>query len=198
MLRFLSKRSRKWIDKLCRSDLLLGLIECLCVEKGESVRIYLGGAMFTYADIVNNLRLAKKLRENGFTVYCPNENEGINDKTRTDITAEKIYMADIIELENSNIFLCQISEDSGTMWEAGYMDCLSKNVDSKKYFGVIGLATDIRLQTTPDLMKRGIDNQSMYLNQFVIGGSKQSLGVFTDEDELILRLKRLQNNDKDR
>ena len=155
------------------------------------MKIYLGGPMFTYAEVVNNLRLAKKLRENGFEVYCPNENDSINDKTRTDITAEKIYMADVKELENSNVFLCQVAEDSGTMWEAGYMDCLSKYVDSEKYKGAIGLATDIRLQTAPDPKKCGIDNQSMYLNQFIIGGLKLSLGVFTDEDQLIQKLKNI-------
>lgn len=156
------------------------------------MRIYLGGPMFTYAEVVNNLRLAQKLRDNGFEVYCPNENDNINDKTRSDITAEKIYLADVRELENSNIFLCQVAEDSGTMWEAGYMDCLSKYVDSKKYIGAIGLATDIRLQTLPDPKKAGIDNQSMYLNQFIIGGLKMSLGVFTSEDKLIEELKNVE------
>ncbi len=158
------------------------------------MRIYLGGPMFTYAEVVNNLRLAQKLRSNGFEVYCPNENDSINDKTRTDITAEKIYLADVKELENSNIFLCQVAEDSGTMWEAGYMDCLSKYVDSQKYKGAIGLATDIRLKTLPNPEKAGIDNQSMYLNQFIIGGLKLSLGVFTDEDQLIEELKSIEKD----
>ena len=45
------------------------------------MKIYLGGPMFTYAEVSNNLRLAKKLRDNGFEVYCPNENDSINDKT---------------------------------------------------------------------------------------------------------------------
>lgn len=151
-------------------------------------KIYLGGPMFTYADVMNNLRLARKLREYGFTVYCPNENDSINDKTKTDLTAEKIHLADIAELESSNIFLCQVAEDSGTMWEAGYMDCLSKKVNSRLYWGCIGLATDIRLLTPPDIKKPSIDNQTMYLNQFVIGGLKLSLGVFMDEDELIQKL----------
>ena len=157
------------------------------------MRIYLGGPMFTYADIINNLRLAKKLRENGFEVYCPNENKRINDKTRTDITGEKIYLADIEELEKSNVFLCQVAEDSGTMWEAGYMDCLNKKVDKSKYLGAIGLTTDIRLQTPPDPEKSGVDNRSMYINQFIVGGLKLSLGLYTDEDELISRLKKLDN-----
>ena len=47
--------------------------------------------MFVRADIINNLRLAKKLRSHGFEVYCPNETTSINDKTRNDITSEKIY-----------------------------------------------------------------------------------------------------------
>ena len=151
-------------------------------------RIYLGGPMFTWAEMSNNLRLASKLREAGFSVYCPNENQSINDKSRTDITSQRIYLADIAELEKSNIFLCQIAEDSGTMWESGYMDCLSKKVDNMFYWGCIGLTTDIRLQTLPDVNKPGIDNQTMYLNQFIIGGLKLSLGVYTDEDELIKAL----------
>lgn len=155
----------------------------------QIIKIYLGGPMFTYADVVNNLRLAKKLRDNGFDVYCPNENDSINDKTRTDITSEKIYSADIQKLEESNVFLCQIAEDSGTMWEAGYMDCLSKKVDSTFYWGCIGLTTDIRLSTLPDPQKSGVDNQSMYLNQFIIGGLKLSLGVYMNEDQLIQALK---------
>lgn len=147
--------------------------------------------MFTQAEVINNLRLADKLRKHGFDVYCPNENDSINDKTRTDITSEKIYLADIEKLEKSNVFLCQVSEDSGTMWEAGYMDCLSKKVNPSNYLGAIGLATDIRLQTPPDPKKMGVDNQTMYLNQFVIGGLKLSLGVYTDEDTLISKLESL-------
>lgn len=152
------------------------------------MRIYLGGAMFLQADIVNNLRLAQKLRENGFEVYCPNENESINDKSKTDITAEKIYLADKEELMKSNVFICQISEDSGTMWETGFMDCLSRFVDGNRYYGAIGLITDIRLQSTPDPNKKGVENQALYINQFVVGGLKLSLGIYTNEDEMIQKL----------
>ena len=67
------------------------------------MKIYLGGEMFLYADIVNNLRLAKELRMHGFEVYCPNENTSINDKTRTDITSERIYRSDIDELLSTNL-----------------------------------------------------------------------------------------------
>lgn len=157
------------------------------------MKIYLGGAMFSEADVQYNLMLAKQIRNIGYEVYCPNENLDINDKAKSDITGEKIYNADITELEASNIFLCQITEDSGTMWEAGYMDCLSHHVDSNKYLGCIGLVTDIRLTTPPNPLQPGIDNQTIYLNQFIIGALKLSLGVCTSRKDLCARLKEIKN-----
>lgn len=155
------------------------------------MKLYLGGPMFTDAEVSHNLRLAARLRSRGFEVYCPNENVAINDKTRTEITPEAVYRADAEELEASNVFVCQVAEDSGTMWEAGYMDCLGRHVDPSRYFGVIGLATDIRLRTPPDLRKTGVDNQAYHLNAFITGGLKSSLGVFMTEDAMIEELERL-------
>lgn len=93
------------------------------------MRVYLGGPMFAAAEVAYNLRLARTLRAHGFEVYCPNESEPINDKTRTDLTGQAIYLADIDALEQANVFICQVSEDSGTNWEAGYMDCLARHVN---------------------------------------------------------------------
>ncbi len=160
------------------------------------MKLYLGGAMFSEPNVLYNLQLAKQIRDIGIEVYCPNENLSINDKSKIDITGEKIYSADILELESSNIFLCQISEDSGTMWEAGYMDCLSRYINPTKYLGCIGLVTDIRLATAPNPKQPGIDNQTMYLNQFVVGGLKLSLGVFISRNNLIERLKQLRNENE--
>ena len=149
--------------------------------------------MFEISDILYNRRLRDLLIKNGFDVYCPNDNEEINDKSRTDIIGEKIYEGDIVKLEECNVFLCRVSDDPGTLWEAGYMDCLAKKVNSEKYYGCIGLATDIRLFTTPDPSKGGVDNQSMYLNQFMIGGLKLSLGIAMSEEELIEKLCQLRS-----
>jgi hypothetical protein len=155
------------------------------------MKLYLGGPMFDLANVRFNLALAGRIRALGYEVYCPNENAAINDKSRTDITGERIYQADIDALTGCNIFLCQISEDSGTAWEAGYMDCLSRHVDPARYRGVIGLATDIRLSTPPDPAKPGIDNQSWAINAFVVGGIKSSLGVYLSEEALLGRLGEL-------
>jgi len=158
------------------------------------MKVYLGGPMFVAAEVRYNLWLAKTLREHGFEVYCPNESEPINDKTRTDITARKIYDADLEALEWANVYVCQVSEDSGTNWEAGFMDCLSKRVDSSRYYGVLGLATDIRLQQMPDPDRSGIENQAFYVNSFIVGGMQSSLGVVYTEDDLIARLKQIQSD----
>lgn len=152
------------------------------------MRVYLGGPMFVAAEVRYNLWLAGLLREHGFEVYCPNESEPINDKTRNDITAKHIYAADLDALEWANVYVCQVSEDSGTNWEAGFMDCLNKRVDASRYFGVLGLATDIRLAQRPDPARRGVDNQAFYVNSFIVGGLQSSLGVVYDETALIARL----------
>ncbi|CAN5526770.1 hypothetical protein BH23CHL5_BH23CHL5_13740 [soil metagenome] len=152
------------------------------------MRVYMSGPMFSKADVDYNLELADRLRQFGFDVYCPNESEPINDKARTDITARAIYEYDIRELEASNILLCQVSEDSGTNWEAGYFDCLARHVDPDRYFGIVGVATDIRLQTLPDPQKAGVDNLAGYVNPLVTGGLQRSLGVFTSLEDALDRL----------
>jgi hypothetical protein len=155
------------------------------------MKLYLAGPMFTAAEVAHNLRLAQKLRQHRFEVFCPNESEPTNDKTRTDITPRLIYDVDIAAVENCNVLICQVSEDSGTNWESGYMDCLSCHVDPSRYYGVIGLATDIRLRTLPDPNKPGVENQAMYVNALVVGGLQGSLGVYLDEDSMIARLEEI-------
>lgn len=161
--------------------------------EGRSMKVYLGGPMFDLPNVEFNLRLAAELRAAGHEVYCPNENKSINDKSRADITAEAVYLQDLAELCDSNVFVCQVAEDSGTMWEAGLMDCLSTRVDPAKYYGVVGLATDIRLQTIPDPSKRGVDNQSWALNAFVVGGLQHSLGIVGSVSDLVRALARIRD-----
>ena len=157
------------------------------------MNVYLGGPMFVAAEVRYNLWLAAELRAHGFEVYCPNESEPINDKTRTDITARKIYDADIEALEWAHVYVMQVSEDSGTNWEAGYMDCLSTRVDPSRWLGVLGLATDIRLRQLPDPSRTGVDNQAHHINAFVVGGLQRSLGVVHTEAELIDALKAIRS-----
>ena len=151
------------------------------------MRLYMAGPMFTAADAAYNLRMAAKLRSFGFEVFCPNESEP-NEKTREDITPRLIYEVDLAAVKWSNVVICDVSEDSGTNWEAGFMDCLSRHVDPERYYGVIGLATDMRLRTKPHPDKHGVENQALHINALVAGGLLLSLGVYLDEDEMIQRL----------
>jgi len=153
------------------------------------MRVYMGGPMFTAADVAYNLRLAERLRAEGFSVYCPNESEPINDKTRSNVTGRMVYDFDIAELEAANVLLCQVSEDSGTNWEAGYFDCLSKHVDPDRYWGIVGIASDIRLRSLPNPAMTGVDNPAGYVNPLVVGGMQQSLGIFLDEEAAVERLR---------
>jgi hypothetical protein len=155
------------------------------------MKLYLAGPMFTAADAAYNLALAARLRAHGFEVFCPNESEPTNDKTRTDITPRLIYDVDIAALESCNVAVYHVSEDSGANWEAGYMDCLAKRVDPARYYGVIGLATDMRLRTLPHPEKSGVENQAYHINALVAGGLQRSLGVYLDEPDLIERLLQL-------
>jgi hypothetical protein len=155
------------------------------------MRIYLGGPMFTRAEAEYNLRLTSKLRDQGYSVYCPNESEPINDKTHTNVTARMIYDFDIAALMDANVMICQVSEDSGTNWEAGFMDCLSRHVDPARYYGVIGLATDMRLLSPPDPVRTGLDNQAFHVNALVAGGLQSSLGVYLDEESMFERLREI-------
>jgi hypothetical protein len=154
----------------------------------------MAGAMFTKADAEFNLHLAATLRTHGFDVYCPNESEPINDKSRADVTGRMIYDVDITELEASNVVLLQVSEDSGSNWEAGYMDALAKYRDPNHYYGVIGMATDIRLQSLPNPAQAGVDNQAGYLNQLVVGGLQKSLGIYRTEEAAIARLIKVRSS----
>ncbi len=155
------------------------------------MQVYLGGPMFTAAEKRYNLWLAGELRAAGFLVYCPNESEPINDKSRDDITTVSVYDVDAAALEASNVYLCQVSEDSGTNWEAGYFDCLSRHVDPSRYWGVLGLATDIRFDARPKSHLTGVENPALHVNQFVAGGLLRSLGVVYDEKALLDRLREI-------
>jgi hypothetical protein len=152
------------------------------------MRVYMAGPMFTAADKAWNLGLAQRLRGHDFWVFCPNESEPNEDTTRETVTARLIYEVDIAALESCNVVLMQVSEDSGTNWEAGYFDCLSRKVDPGRYYGIVGLATDFRLHAVPDPERRGVENQAPHVNALIAGGLQASLGVFLTEEDAVARL----------
>jgi hypothetical protein len=152
------------------------------------MKVYMAGPMFTAADAAFNLGLAARLRGHDFAVFCPNESEPGANKERDDVSPREIYDVDIAALESCQVVLMQVSEDSGTNWEAGYMDCLSNRVDPSRWWGVVGMATDLRLRTPPHPARTGPDNQAFHVNALVVGGLQASLGIFLDEADAVARL----------
>lgn len=152
------------------------------------MRVYMAGPMFTAADAAHNLALAARLRAHGFEVFCPNESEPGANKERDDISPREIYDVDIAALESCHVVLMQVGEDSGANWEAGYMDCLNRRVDPARWWGVVGMATDVRLRTPPHPARTGPDNQALHVNALVVGGLQTSLGIFLDEADAVARL----------
>jgi hypothetical protein len=71
------------------------------------------------------------------------------------------------------------------------MNCLSRHVDPSRYYGVIGLATDMRLRTPPHPDKHGVENQALHINALIVGGLQRSLGVYLDEESMIARLEQI-------
>jgi len=68
------------------------------------------------------------------------------------------------------------------------MDCLSRRVDHDRYYGIVGLATDMRLKSLPNPDKTGLDNQAFHVNALVAGGLQSSLGVYLDEESALARM----------
>lgn len=155
------------------------------------MRVYMAGPMFTAADKAWNLAFAQRLRARGLDVFCPNESEPNEDTSRVTVTSRLIYEVDVAALESCHVVLMQVSEDSGTNWEAGYMDCLSRRVAPDRYWGVMGMATDFRLHAVPDPNRRGVENQVPHVNALVVGGLQTSLGIFLHEEEAVARLLEL-------
>lgn len=162
------------------------------------MKLYMAGPMFKEADITYNLKLAREIRSIGLTVYCPNENQTINEKSDIRIDGRMIYEADMTELISSNILLLNISTDAGAIWEAGYFDCLSRNVNSEKHLGVIGLCTDMRLSAPVDDRKSKIHNQVYYVNQLIVGAMDTSLGIYYERKALYKALERINRKEAER
>ena len=98
------------------------------------VKIYFAGPLFSEAEREYNLKIATKLREQGWEVWLPQENQP------EEFNAPLIYRVDIDHLEKADIVVANldgIDVDSGTAFEIGYATAKGKMV--------FGLKTDQRL-----------------------------------------------------
>lgn len=153
-------------------------------------KIYVGGELFTEADITQRLKEGDMLLELGYPIYNPIANDDINDKSGNP-TAEEIFLQDMVEILSSDIVTAPIdNEDAGLMMELGmvlsgnlFMRAL-KEMEGKlskealtiieehnpfKEIEIHTIISDIRTDTAGEY--DGMFIPKGY-NQFVIGGLK--------------------------
>lgn len=105
----------------------------LCLFSTENINIYLAGPLFTLGERQFNAALAERLRQLGYTVFLPQEQE------LRELTSECVFSIDVEGIDHSNVVLAIFDgpdPDSGTSWECGYAYGKGKPI--------IALRTDFR------------------------------------------------------
>lgn len=95
--------------------------------------VYLAGPLFTIAERQFNESLAKELRDLGYAVFLPQEEEP------REISARAIFEMDVSGIDQSRAIVAILDgpdPDSGTCWECGYAYAKSKPI--------IAVRTDFR------------------------------------------------------
>ncbi|MDT2331551.1 nucleoside 2-deoxyribosyltransferase [Enterococcus faecium] len=158
------------------------------------MKIYFAAPMFAKSDLLYNQQLVKEIRElsSELSIYLPQENEAINDKTAY-ADSRMIALADTEKVLESDLMIALLDGltiDAGVASEIG--------VAYAKGIPVIGLYTDTRQQggTHPKkiaalaALQETAENQFHYLNLYTIGLIKLNGKVVSSETELLSEVKR--------
>ena len=154
------------------------------------MNIYFAAPLFAKSNLLYNAMLVKKIRavSEDLTVYLPQENEAINDKTAY-ADSKMIALADTEKVLESDLMIALLDGltiDAGVASEIG--------VAYAKGIPVIGLYTDSRQQggSHPkklEALQQVAENQFHYLNLYTVGLIKLNGSIVSDETELLEALK---------
>ena len=154
------------------------------------MKIYFAAPMFAKSDLLYNQQLVKEIRElsSELSIYLPQENEAINDKTAY-ADSKMIALADTEKVLESDLMIALLDGltiDAGVASEIG--------VAYAKGIPVIGLYTDSRQQSGShpkklDALQQVAENQFHYLNLYTVGLIKLNGSIVSDETELLEALK---------
>ncbi|MGX7205830.1 nucleoside 2-deoxyribosyltransferase [Enterococcus pingfangensis] len=155
-----------------------------------SKHIYFAAPLFAQSDLLYNQHLAAKIRKISaeLTVYLPQENDGINDKSAY-ADSKMIALADTEEVLKSDLMIALLDGltiDAGVASEIG--------VAYAKGIPVIGLYTDSRQQGADNQQKltalqTPAENQFHYLNLYTVGLIKLNGTIVATEDALLEKIK---------
>lgn len=166
------------------------------------MKVYLGGPIFTYGDLLRNTEWAEKIRAAlpGVDLYSPVENTDINGVEGKKKFAGSLMIAeaDNQRLNNTDVLIACIDGDvlpSGTCAEIGKFHEKIERGD-KKY--IIGICTDNRqcfythsiAKDTGGAAELG-EQQYSYQNLYVTGLIKQYGQLVYTIEEVIEELKKL-------
>ncbi|MBU0278480.1 MULTISPECIES: nucleoside 2-deoxyribosyltransferase [unclassified Gemella] len=124
------------------------------------MKLYLAGALFNEAEIMQRLKEGKILKEkfgNNLEIFNPIE-QPFNENKQSLPSPEEIFKVDTLAVNNCDIFLADITnEDSGVMVELGIAIANNKKI--------IAINSDIRLKSAN---KYSIPSYA--INHYVLGG----------------------------
>lgn len=137
------------------------------VQPTSTPTVYLAAPISTDGDIMYVNHLASELRNIGYNVYSPIEDESINDKSRNPQSTD-IYGNDTSGIDNADIVLVVESgrEQVGTHVELGKV---LKAIENGSNVKLIAFTNNKRLQSPQ--IEDGLPSASM--NAFAYGGIKQ-------------------------
>lgn len=155
-----------------------------------SKHIYFAAPLFSQSDLAYNDYLVKTIREidNDLTIYVPQENADINDKTSY-ADSQMIALADTEEVLKSDLMIALldgVTIDAGVASEIG--------VAYATGIPIIGLYTDSRQQGADNGKKIAAlqvpaENQFHYLNLYTVGLIKLNGLIVTSEEDLVKQIK---------
>lgn len=151
------------------------------------MKAYIANGLFSESDRDFNNKLVTRLRSEfpKIDFYLPQENIGINDKSKT-VSSIDIAIADMTELRASDFLIAVLDgniQDPGTCCEVGIACGLN--------MPIIGINTDIRfnndsLKEKMELLKEDVfENPIAYINLFVLGIVKEN-GVMVGSIERLV------------
>jgi hypothetical protein len=163
------------------------------------MKAYLANSLFSLADQAFNAHLASELRQAfpELELYCPQENEVINDKTSY-ANSRMISRGDDEHLLQCDFLIAVIDGveiDSGVACEIGRLsgfDLCHQLRCGEKPRPIFALFTDCRQQGRDNMKKLhalsqdAVENQFPYRNLYVIGTIKDSGGCVSSSIEQIV------------
>lgn len=114
------------------------------------MQLYLAGPLFSEAERAWLDGLAGRLRADGFDCFVPHE----QFEEMTTLTADDVYRVDVEGLRSANALVAWLdgaAVDDGTACEIGMFAQLVAGGDPR-YVGIVGIATDLRLQRRRDVV----------------------------------------------